>query len=102
MTSRRMKIIQPLSLFAAAAFAVLGGCVALEGNYPAKSDARPHPGVAQAHTYPIHGIDISRWQGEIDWTAVKAAGTRFVYMKATEGGDHVDPTFQRKIGRVHV
>ena len=79
---------------AAAAFAALGGCVALD-NYPSKGDARPHPGVAAAHNYPIHGIDISRWQGEIDWASVKAAGTRFVYMKATEGGDHVDPAFQR-------
>ena len=89
-----MPRFRALSLLAAAAFAVLGGCVALD-NYPSKGDARPHPGVAAAHQYPIHGIDISRWQGEIDWTAVKAAGTRFVYMKATEGGDHVDPTFRR-------
>ena len=83
-----------LPVLAATAFAVLGGCVALD-NYPSKGDARPHPGVAAAHQYPIHGIDISRWQGEIDWAKVKAAGTRFVYMKATEGGDHVDPPFQR-------
>jgi len=89
-----MPRFRALSLLAAAAFAVLGGCVALD-NYPSKGDARPHPGVAAAHQYPIHGIDISRWQGEIDWNAVKAAGTRFVYMKATEGGDHVDPTFRR-------
>lgn len=79
----------------AAAFAVLGGCVALENHYPQKGDNRPHPGVAAAQNYPVQGIDISRWQGEIDWTAVKAAGTRFVYMKATEGGDHTDPSFQR-------
>jgi len=83
-----------LPVLAAAAFAVLGGCVAFD-NYPSKGDARPHPGVAAAHRYPVHGIDISRWQGDIDWSAVKAAGTRFVYMKATEGGDHVDPAFQR-------
>ena len=82
------------SLLVLAALAVTGGCVALD-NYPAKGDARPHPGVAAAHRYPIHGIDISRWQGDIDWASVKGAGTRFVYMKATEGGDHVDPAFQR-------
>jgi lysozyme len=56
---------------------------------------RPHPGVASAHNFPIHGIDISRWQGDIDWASVKAAGTRFVYMKATEGGDHIDPAFEK-------
>ncbi len=82
------------SLVAAAALTCLGGCVALD-SYPQKGDAKPHPGVAAAHSYPIHGIDISRWQGEIDWASVKAAGTRFVYMKATEGGDHVDPAFRR-------
>lgn len=94
MNARRMPRFRALPALAAAAFAALGGCVALD-NYPSKGDARPHPGVAAAHNYPIHGIDISRWQGEIDWSAVKAAGTRFVYMKATEGGDHVDPAFRR-------
>ena len=83
------------ALLAAVAFALLGGCVAMEGNYPLKGDNRPHPGVAAAKNYAIQGIDISRWQGEIDWASVKSAGTRFAYMKATEGGDHVDPSFQR-------
>lgn len=94
MTARRMFRLSPLPFLAAAALAVLGGCVALD-NYPQKGDARPHPGVAAARNYPIHGIDISRWQGDIDWASVKAAGTRFAFMKATEGGDHVDPAFQR-------
>jgi lysozyme len=94
MTARACPARSP-SLLAAAAFALLGGCGAMEGNYPLKGDNRPHPGVAAAHRYAVHGIDISRWQGEIDWAAVKGAGTRFVYMKATEGGDHVDPAFQR-------
>ena len=30
------------------------------------------------------GIDISHWQGTIDWTQVAAAGKRFAYMKASE------------------
>ncbi|WP_293868442.1 GH25 family lysozyme [uncultured Alsobacter sp.] len=77
------------------ALAVLGGCTIAPNYYPRKSDAKPHPGVAKAQTYPIHGIDISRWQGEIDWDAVKDAGTKFVFMKATEGGDHMDPSFRK-------
>ena len=85
----------PFLAVAVAALAVLGGCVAFEGRYPQKGDARPHPGVASALNYAVQGIDISRWQGEIDWAAVKGAGTRFVYMKATEGGDHIDPSFLR-------
>jgi len=62
-------------------------------HYPLKSDAKPHPGVAKAHRYPVHGIDISKWQGEIDWAEVKRAGTAFAYIKATEGGDHLDERF---------
>ena len=86
--------MRPALLLAAAVLFVLGGCVAVD-YYPEKGDAKPHPGAAAALRYPIQGIDISRWQGEIDWAAVKRAGTRFVFMKATDGGDYVDPSFQR-------
>ncbi len=44
--------------------------------------------------YPIHGIDVSKYQGTIDWNAVAGSGVKFVYIKATEGGDHLDERFQ--------
>jgi lysozyme len=56
-------------------------------------DAKPHNGVAAAHTMPIQGIDVSYWQGDIDWDAAREAGVRFTFIKATEGGDHLDPKF---------
>jgi len=46
------------------------------------------------HDYPIHGIDVSKFQGTVDWNAVAASGVKFAYLKATEGGDHVDEQFQ--------
>ena len=46
------------------------------------------------HDYPIHGIDVSKYQGDIDWPRVKSSGLQFAYIKATEGGDHVDEKFQ--------
>jgi lysozyme len=78
-----------------AAGAILAGCGVADfsGNYPGKGDWKPHPGVVTALNYPIHGIDVSRWQNDIDWNAVRNAGTRFVFIKATEGGDHIDPRF---------
>ena len=82
-------------ILTAAAFG-LASCAVLpvsEGRYPAKSDARPHHGVAKAHRLPVHGIDVSKWQGKIDWASVRAAGTQFAFIKATEGGDHVDERF---------
>ncbi|WP_146345562.1 glycoside hydrolase family 25 protein [Phaeobacter marinintestinus] len=43
--------------------------------------------------YRIHGIDVSRWQGDIDWYTARNAGVSFVFIKATEGGDVADPKF---------
>jgi len=63
--------------------------------YPKKGDSAPHHGVRDARRKVIQGIDVSRWQGDIDWAKVKDAGTRFAFIKATEGGDHVDPNFKR-------
>jgi len=57
------------------------------------SDKKPHRAVAAAHTMPIQGIDVSYWQGDIDWQKVGAAGVHFAFIKATEGGDHFDPKF---------
>jgi GH25 family lysozyme M1 (1,4-beta-N-acetylmuramidase) len=43
----------------------------------------------------IEGIDVSKFQGTIDWDKVAAAGTvAFVFCKATERTDSVDPSFQ--------
>ncbi len=62
--------------------------------FPQKSDAEPHHGVRDAKMKTIQGIDVSRWQQEIDWQRVARAGTRFAFIKATEGGDHLDPKFR--------
>ena len=64
-------------------------------SYPAFSDIDAHEGVGSTpKRYPVHGIDVSRWQGEIDWRSARAAGIAFAYLKATEGGDTFDPMFQ--------
>ena len=56
-------------------------------------DHKPHKDVTRAHGMPIQGIDVSYWQGDIDWRKVRAAGIQFAFIKATEGGDHLDPKF---------
>ena len=67
-----------MTLFAATC--LLAGC---------GRDAPPAP------TCVVRGIDVSRHQNEIDWPAVKRAGVAFAWMKATEGGDYLDPAFRR-------
>lgn len=44
--------------------------------------------------FPIHGIDVSKYQGDVDWPTVAQSGVKFAWIKATEGGDVVDPKFQ--------
>ncbi|MHB1128081.1 MAG: glycoside hydrolase family 25 protein [Bacillota bacterium] len=41
----------------------------------------------------VQGVDVSHWQGAIDWHAVKNAGIKFAYVKATEGRTTVDPKY---------
>jgi lysozyme len=79
-------IVVALAVFAAGA----GGRVALSRTL---FDKKPHNGVAAAHIMPIQGIDVSYWQGQIEWQRVREAGIHFAFIKATEGGDHLDPKF---------
>lgn len=52
-----------------------------------------HINGAAADRYPVRGIDVSRYQGEIDWMKVPRQGIEFAYVKATEGSSHVDQQF---------
>ena len=84
---RRIALVaMSLALFAGLA----GGVVARQ---PYLADIDPHEGVARAHAMPVQGIDVSNWQGDINWDKVHAAGTQFAFIKATEGGDYLDPKF---------
>lgn len=45
----------------------------------------------------LKGIDISHWQGNINWTQAAEAGIRFAFCKATEGINYIDPNFQTNV-----
>jgi lysozyme len=52
---------------------------------------------AQART---RGIDVSKYQGNINWTKVAKDSTiRFVYIKATEGTSIQDPYYKTNIAK---
>ncbi|TGQ47946.1 GH25 family lysozyme [Mesorhizobium sp. M00.F.Ca.ET.216.01.1.1] len=42
----------------------------------------------------VHGVDVSRWQGNVNWEKLRGQGANFAYIKATDGGDHLDPMFR--------
>ena len=43
----------------------------------------------------IRGIDISAWQGQIDWKTVAAYGMDFAILRITESGNVIDKYFER-------
>jgi GH25 family lysozyme M1 (1,4-beta-N-acetylmuramidase) len=41
----------------------------------------------------LPGIDVSHWQGTINWAQVAGAGIKFAIAKATESSSYVDPKY---------
>ena len=51
---------------------------------------------AEAEDY-VYGIDVSKYQGRIDWAKVAASGVKFAILRAgssTNSGPYIDPTFE--------
>lgn len=64
-------------------------------THPRYGDNDPHEWEGKAPwEYAVHGIDVSKYQNEIDWGRAKRAGIAFAFIKATEGGDRVDDRFR--------
>lgn len=59
-------------------------------------DAHPvNFGKAAPQKFAVHGVDVSHWQREIDWPTLRKQGANFAFIKATEGGKHVDRLFDQ-------
>jgi lysozyme len=43
----------------------------------------------------VRGIDVSKWQGEVDWDAVRADRVEFAFIRVSDGIDRPDPQFDR-------
>lgn len=59
----------------------------------ANAAAASHASGSQSWQRPTYGIDVSHHQGHIAWAKLPRQGVDFAYIKATEGGDHVDRRF---------
>jgi GH25 family lysozyme M1 (1,4-beta-N-acetylmuramidase) len=95
-----------------AAFALLLTTVSSAGAAPPAPNEPVKPGDAWAGAgYPggalgggsaldpfghgdgVQGIDVSHWQGAINWSAVRNSGIQFAWIKATEGTSFKDSRF---------
>ena len=42
----------------------------------------------------VIGVDVSSYQGDIDWEILSSQDISFAFIKATEGSSYVDPYFE--------
>lgn len=48
---------------------------------------------SSAKAYPVRGVDVSWYQGDINWNTLAKQDIDFAFIKATEGSSHVDKKF---------
>ena len=85
---------------AAAAGVLIAAAATLLGAVPAQAAPASHqrPAITPSG---LPGIDVSHYQGSIDWNAVKSGGIQFAYIKATEGTSTTDSAFGTNYPAAH-
>ncbi|APR87771.1 Integrin-like repeats domain fused to lysozyme, LYCV glycosyl hydrolase [Minicystis rosea] len=43
----------------------------------------------------VEGIDVSSWQGNIDWSAVRGSGREFAFIRVSDGANYFDSKFDK-------
>lgn len=54
-----------------------------------------HPNHLFIAPYSVRGVDVSHYQGIIDWNSIEAQDVSFAFIKATEGSSYVDDCFSQ-------
>ena len=80
-----------LLVLAGLVFAFVGGRRLL--HIYLTSTGRQAADVPSKQDYPVRGVDLSYYQGNIDWDVLASQGVDFCFIKATEGIDHNDSQF---------
>ena len=94
---------------------LLVGCAAHAGDEPSVAVSTEYLTSTCADGATTRGIDVSQWQGSIDWDRVAGSGVRFALIRVSDGTGHHDAQFTRnwsearrtgilrgEIGRAHV
>jgi len=83
MTNRRVYLIA----------LVVGGCTAAPP--PADPGVREEAATVCPGPSTVEGIDVSEFQGNINWSSVKASGRQFAIIRVSDGTGHLDPYFSQ-------
>ena len=58
------------------------------------------PTKLEAEKYEIRGVDVSEYQGEVDWDRIKDQEISFAFIKATEGSKSKDDYFDKNFEKL--
>lgn len=75
----------------AAGLCSLTAAVIITGTLVLRKEIKINPIFAKG--YEVHGVDVSHYQGAIDWEVLSQQNLDFAIIKATEGSTHVDECF---------
>lgn len=75
----------------AAGLCSLTAAVIIAGALVLRKEIKINPIFAKG--YEVHGVDVSHYQGAIDWEVLSQQNLDFAIIKATEGSTHVDERF---------
>jgi GH25 family lysozyme M1 (1,4-beta-N-acetylmuramidase) len=76
-----------------AAFAAIAPACSGQVEPPAVSELEQHTGSVCADGSTVYGIDVSRFQGTIDWTQVQASGVVYAWIQISRSLTDVDMQF---------
>lgn len=79
---KRIIVIPAVIILAIAILAILFFNGIIRFNTPSKAD------------FPVRGVDVSSFQGQIDWGTLSKQDIQFAFIKATEGSSYVDENFK--------
>ena len=65
----------------------------LKGGRAARTESAPATEGTWSPTFGVKGLDVSKWQADVNWQTQWNLGARFAYVKATEGNYYTSSTF---------
>ncbi|MEJ8802536.1 glycoside hydrolase family 25 protein [Pontibacter sp. H249] len=74
---------------------LLASYTGVADNTSAPDNNDPKSTTTSTSTTSLKGIDVSRWQKDVDWSLVKESDVSFAFVKATQGDFRLDPYFAR-------
>ncbi len=78
--------------------ATVGGIIGAVAIHARHADAPPPPAPVCDPGPTTRGIDVSYYQGEIDWQRVRGSGIEFAFIRISDGEDIPDTMFELNWG----